>query len=480
MTGASAVPAALESQRRLANWPDRWPVLPEPVLQSLRDIVELVVHRAGSDELEAAADHLIGILYSAGGDTLTSFCARQFLRDDTHPFIRCLDRGDTPGAPLRGLFERDLRRLEHLARTPWLDWVGQAGGDVPPPLTTQVACRERANDSGPWSAQMPREELVQQLCEPACWIDSVDELARFWSRFGCGPRQGVVAYRLGEANGGPGLLPIRDFAQFPLEWLQFSGPRTELLELNTLALLAGDGASNALIWGPRGCGKSTLIRSLVGRYWDQGLRAIEVPAAAYRHLPALLELVRHRPQRFIAVLDNIGIEPQDPSHRALATILDGGLEQTPANLVFYATSNYKDLVDRHGERPDGPPPQQADSARSLQMMGATEPALATYDPQGLQRLDERRALDDRFALKIFIDLPTKSQYEQIVLAYAARAGLADAEEELLMDFRVWCMRHNHDLVGGRTARDYIQHRVADSRQSTHRAVDRPQVREPGR
>lgn len=480
MTGASPVPAAVESQRRLANWSHRWVVLPEPVRSGLQNIVELVVDQAGSDELEEAADHLIGILHSFGTETLTSFCARQLLRDDTHPFIRCLDLGDTPGASLRGLFGRDLRRLEHLARMPWLDWVGDTGGDVPHLTTTEEAPRERADDSRPWSAQTARAKLVQRLCDRGDWTDSVDELERFWTRFGCGPRQGVVAYRLGEADGGPGLLPIRDFAEFPLEWLQFSGPRIELLEHNTLALLAGDGASNALIWGPRGCGKSTLIRSLVGRYWDQGLRAIEIPAVSYRHLPALLELVRHRPERFIAVLDNIGIEPQDPSHRALATILDGGLEQTPANLVFYATSNYKDLVDRHGERPDGPPPQQADSARSLQMIGATEPALAAYDPQGLQRLDERRALDDRFALKIFIDLPTKSQYEQIVLAYAQRAGLADVEEEILTDFRIWCMRHNHDLVGGRTARDYIQHRVADSRQGAHRAVDPPRVGEPGR
>ena len=226
-------------------------------------------------------------------------------------------------------------------------------------------------------------------------------------------------------------------------------------------MLANDEASNALIWGPRGCGKSTLIRALVARYWDQGLRAIEIPSASYGQLPALFDLVRHRPESFIAVLDNIALEPQDPAHRTLASLLDGGLEQSPANLVFYATSNYKDLVDRHGERPGGPPAQQADAAVAARLGGATEPTLDAYDPQGLQRLDERRALDDRFALKIFIDLPTQSQYEKILHAYAQRAGLTESSQDLVADFRIWRMRHNHDLVGGRTVRDYVRYRVAD-------------------
>jgi|TARA_B100001964_G_scaffold191753_1_gene214223 hypothetical protein len=78
-----------------------------------------------------------------------------------------------------------------------------------------------------------------------------------------------------------------------------------------------------------------------------------------------------------------------------------------------------------------------------------------FDPQGFQRLDERRALDDRFALKIFLDLPTKSEYDRIVVAYARRAGLDLPEAELLDRFQKWRMRHNHDLVGGRTARDFV-------------------------
>ena len=71
-----------------------------------------------------------------------------------------------------------------------------------------------------------------------------------------------------------------------------------------------------------------------------------------------------------------------------------------------------------------------------------------YDPQQLQRLDEERALDDRFALKVFLDLPSRQQYRAMVLSYARRAGIDLSEEDLLAAFEVWRMRHNHDLVGG--------------------------------
>jgi predicted AAA+ superfamily ATPase len=80
---------------------------------------------------------------------------------------------------------------------------------------------------------------------------------------------------------------------------------------------------------------------------------------------------------------------------------------------------------------------------------------AIYDPQQAERQDEQRALDDRFALKVFIEMPRKTEYEHMVLSYARRAGIDMDQEELMASFKVWCMRHNHDLVGGRTARDFI-------------------------
>ena len=72
-------------------------------------------------------------------------------------------------------------------------------------------------------------------------------------------------------------------------------------------------------------------------------------------------------------------------------------------------------------------------------------------------LDELRALDDRFGLKVYVDILRKEQYESVVLSYARRAGIDCPRKELLQAFKQWSMRHNHDLVGGRTARDFIRY-----------------------
>ena len=80
-----------------------------------------------------------------------------------------------------------------------------------------------------------------------------------------------------------------------------------------------------------------------------------------------------------------------------------------------------------------------------------------YDSQQHQRLDELRALDDRFALKVYVDTLRKEQYESVLFSYARKAGIDCPDEELLKAFTKWSMRHNHDLVGGRTARDFIRY-----------------------
>ena len=138
--------------------------------------------------------------------------------------------------------------------------------------------------------------------------------------------------------------------------------------------------------------------------------------------------------------------------RDLSRNMEGGLEKLPENLLFYATSNYKDLVDREGDLGQGLGVMQMEENTNARIENSVRPEI--YDPQQNQRIDELRALDDRFALKVFIDLPTKSMYESMIRTYAERFGLV-FNERLINEFNKWRMRHNHDLIGGRTVRDFI-------------------------
>jgi predicted AAA+ superfamily ATPase len=354
---------------------------------------------------------------------------------------------------LVAIMQQDLRQLQRAGQIALPACLEELAGLGSAPASPAAVPAPRS-PAWPW-AQVAgqREALKRRFAAAPDWGALAEELAGFVHRHGLGIYAGCPAFRLRGAPGAARLEPIAAFAGFDLAWLAGNEERIAVVRRNTLHLLAGHRAHNALVWGPRGCGKSSLIRGLITQYYDQGLRGVEILPRHYGQLDELFELVRGRREYFVGVLDNISLNRRDPEFRLLASALEGHLTQMPDNLVFYATSNFKDLIDREGERPEGLGRLQMDEEVPNLVNQGMRPA--PYDPQQAERLDEQRALDDRFALKVFIDLPGKSEYEQLVLAYAQRAGIPLPAADLLAAFNVWRMRHNHDLVGGRTARDFI-------------------------
>ena len=381
-----------------------------------------------------------------------------------HPCLLASESGMTPASEVLALLKSDLHCLQQLAQIPLSELVPSMHSpdtqlrSVDRSLSdSAVSSSKNGSTSLPWDLSKDRTELEARFRETTDWGTLVEPLMEFVRTHGAGIFQGTPTFSLREKGNRLRLDPIADFDSFSLDWWQGNDSRIETILANTQHLLCGLPAHNVLIWGPRGCGKSSLIRGLITRYFARGLRGIQIPPHLYGRLAEVYPLVRDRPERFVGVLDNISLDPRSPDFRQLASVLDGGLERSPQNLVFYATSNFKDLVDRDGDRPAGPPRQQIDYFPPLgDESTGSSPRPAFYDPQQQQRLDERRAIDDRFALKVFLDLPGKSEYDQLVLAYAERAGIAAKSDEVLVAFNVWRMRHNHDLVGGRTARDFVR------------------------
>ena len=400
------------------------------------------IHRDYSDRLLAAAlaDDWGGGIADLRGVLLNR------LFNCSHPFlVECERRppNDIPQA-LHQSMRRFMQYAEALAGPDWGFYLQPIGA-------AESISREYIAGEGAEPEAIV--ELKECFYHGSDWPQFVESLGRLVHEYGRGELRRFAAFRVVAKAGKSALMPIRHFAGFPLEWLEGNEARMRTIEDNTRNFLAGHKAHNVLVWGPRGGGKSTLIRALIGKYFDRGLRAIEITPTIYDQLPHIFALVRGHRHRFIGVLDNISLDRGDGSLHLLSRVLDGGLEEWPDNLVFYATSNYKDLVDREGERPLGLGQMQMDEQNPNLINQSIRPEF--YDPQQLQRLDEERALDDRFALKVFLDLPHKTQYQKMILSYARRAGIDLVEEDLLAAFEIWRMRHNHDLVGGRTVRDFI-------------------------
>ncbi len=140
---------------------------------------------------------------------------------------------------------------------------------------------------------------------------------------------------------------------FPLDRLAAVGTQTEKLKRNTEQFLAGRSANNVLMSGSRGTGKSSLVKALLHEYADQGLRLIEVDKSDLVSLPALLSLLKDRPEKFIVFCDDLSFETGDEMYKALKTALDGGLSQRCSNVLVYATSNRRHLMPEYMDENGG-------------------------------------------------------------------------------------------------------------------------------
>ena len=175
------------------------------------------------------------------------------------------------------------------------------------------------------------------------------------------------------------LRPLQVSLSLRLDDLVGVDRQKQLLESNTGQFVRGLPANNALLWGARGTGKSSLVRALLSEHAQAGMRLIEVDKADLVHLSALLPLLAGQPWRFVLFCDDLAFEADDSGYKALKTVLDGTVEASPENILLYATSNRRHLLPEHN----------SDNLSARQVDGEIHPGEA---------IEEKIALSDRFGL----------------------------------------------------------------------------------
>lgn len=194
------------------------------------------------------------------------------------------------------------------------------------------------------------------------------------------------------------LRPITAIDPIALDTLVGIGRQIDELRRNTERFIARKPANNALLWGARGTGKSSLIKAILNQYNSDGLRLIQVYKEDLAHLPEIVDEIRELPQRFIIYCDDFSFEVNENSYVGLKTILEGSIEEPPDNVLIYATSNRRHLL----------PETMQDNLDSKMIDGELHYADA---------IEEKISLSDRFGLWLSFYQPNLEGYLKIVDSY---------------------------------------------------------------
>ena len=157
----------------------------------------------------------------------------------------------------------------------------------------------------------------------------------------------AYAFRWRKQRGGGYIQAVEHPHHIRLDDLQNIDRQRGELQRNTLQFLKKLPANNALLWGSRGTGKSSLVKALVNEYKDDGLRVLEVDKNDLIDLPDVVEGIQDRPERFLLFCDDLSFESDDSSYKALKAILDGSVHAPPENVLIYATSNRRHLLPEY-------------------------------------------------------------------------------------------------------------------------------------
>ncbi|AYO82534.1 ATP-binding protein [Methylobacterium brachiatum] len=233
------------------------------------------------------------------------------------------------------------------------------------------------------------------------------------------------------------LTPVPQVARVEIGLLTGIDRARDTLIENTERFARGLPANNALLWGARGMGKSSLVKAAHAEInarrpaGARPMKLVEIHREDIEALPDLMALLRPDPHRWLVYCDDLSFDGDDTSYKSLKTALDGGIEGRPSNVLFYATSNRRHLLAR----------DMVENERST----AINPGEA---------VEEKVSLSDRFGLWLGFHKCSQDEFLAMIRAYAERYGLDLPPERLRAEALEWATTRGSR--SGRTAFQFIQ------------------------
>jgi predicted AAA+ superfamily ATPase len=233
------------------------------------------------------------------------------------------------------------------------------------------------------------------------------------------------------------LLPVKSVARVEIELLRGVDRVRDILLDNTNRFAKGLPANNALLWGSRGMGKSSLVKAAHAEVnkdrsdVKDRVALIEIHREDIESLPSLLRIIEESGRRCIVFCDDLSFDSGDATYKSLKAVLDGGIEGRPENVLFYATSNRRHLMPRD--------------------MIENERATAINPGEAVE---EKVSLSDRFGLWLGFHSCSQDVFLEMIDGYAKALNLQVPQEELRRDALEWATTRGSR--SGRVAWQFIQ------------------------
>lgn len=275
--------------------------------------------------------------------------------------------------------------------------------------------------------------LARSLSDTCDGEEFKKTVTQFYQEFGVGKLGLHKAFRVAHDEEGVHIVPITKIAHVQLdELVGYESAKKKLID-NTEAFVKGRRANNCLLFGDAGTGKSSSIKAILNKYYDQGLRMIEVYKHQFQDLNDVIAQIKNRNYKFIIYMDDLSFEEFEIEYKYLKAVIEGGLEKKPDNVLIYATSNRRHLVrETFRDKED------------------RDEELHTNDT-----VQEKLSLVARFGVTIYFGKPAKKEFQEIVRQLARRNDIQMDEQTLLLEANKWEL--NHGGMSGRTAQQFIDY-----------------------
>lgn len=230
--------------------------------------------------------------------------------------------------------------------------------------------------------------------------------------------------------------PVKNPDPISLDRLYLVESQKDIIVKNTRMFLQGISSNNILLYGDRGTGKSSMVKALVNKFSDSGLRLVEVPCKYLDQIPAITSFLCGRGLKFILFIDDISFDNNEQKYTSLKAVLEGSTEHKPGNILLYATSNRRHLVketfaDRKGIISDNP----------------------DEEVRARDNIQEKLSLSDRFGITVIFSSPLKKEYLEIVRKMAEDENINMEPSLLELKAMQWELAYNG--MTPRTARQFI-------------------------